>query len=157
MTTPWHDRWRLWLTAGLALALGLVGAAASAQPICNPSTTPCQTCPAPPPCSAPTNATCLGALTIGNTTFTNSTVHCAGSFAQTTVITDYTMGPALICYGPEKSMGCLVPSGYDSFNTNTDTIGVAIPTLSVWALCALAVALGALALRRLRGPRPAQG
>lgn len=46
-----------------------------------------------------------------------------------------------------------------NINGNTDTIiaGVAIPTLSVWALCALVVVLGALALRRLGGLRPAQG
>jgi len=52
MKTAWHDRWKLWLTAGLILALGLLGTAtyADAQIRCVPSTTPCQTCPAPPPC-----------------------------------------------------------------------------------------------------------
>jgi len=34
---------------------------------------------------------------------------------------------------------------------------VAVPTLSVWTLCILVVGLGALALRRLRGPPPMPG
>jgi len=68
------------------------------------------------------------------------------------------IGPANICIGPGKPVGFHVCVGTQNLNANTDTIiaGVAIPTLSVWELCALAVALGALALRHLKRLRPTQ-
>jgi hypothetical protein len=139
------------LVAIAVLALGLTGGWAHAQPVCTPATTPCQTCPSPPPC-VPSNTPC-GPTGITNTTFTTSTVSCSGGFAQNTVTIEHALGPAHICVGPQKSVGCLVAAGTDNFNANTDSIFasvVAVPTLSLWGLGALVVALGAWALRRLR-------
>lgn len=155
-----HGRRKVWLGASVAavLALGLVGTVADAQPICTPVTTPCQTCPDPPPCPPPTDPTCGGfkfSTGGGNTSFTTSTVTCTGAFAQNTVTTTSTLGPGNICVGPNKSIGCAIAPGTANINTNTDTItaaivGVAIPTLSVWAFGLLTVLLAAFALRRLR-------
>ena len=136
---------------GVALALGLAGGWAHAQPICTPPSTPCQQCPSPPP-GVPSNTPCSALGPGTNTTFTTSTVSCSGSFAQNTVTAETVTGPAHICIGPQKSVGCLVPAGTDNINANTDSIfasAVAIPTLSLWGLGALAVALGAWALRKL--------
>jgi hypothetical protein len=56
--------------------------------------------------------------------------------------------------GPDRSVGCQVAPGTTNVNIHTDTIlaGVAVPALSLWALGGLAVAVGALALRRLAAP-----
>jgi hypothetical protein len=137
----------------VALALGATVAAA--QPSCDPATTPCQTCPEPPPC-APSAVLCqdVGSGS-SNTTFTTSTLTCGGAFPQSTVTLEATIGPANICVGPDRSVGCQVATGSTNFNAHTDTIlggAVAVPTLSLWALGGLAVAVGALALRRLAAP-----
>jgi hypothetical protein len=137
------------LVAFAALALGLAGASAYAQ-VCVPPSTPCQHCP--PPTCTPTN-TCPSGVALGppGTTGTVSTASCAGSFSQNTVTTTMYIGPADLCVGPNRSVGCHVPSGGTNFDNLTETISAstAIPTLSIWGLGALAVGLGALALRRL--------
>jgi hypothetical protein len=71
------------------------------------------------------------------------------------VTTETVIGPASICVGPDRSVGCQVPSGTENINAHIDTIlggAVAVPALSLWALGGLAVAVGALALRRLAAP-----
>jgi hypothetical protein len=138
--------------AGLLCVLGLLGTGAQAQTTtCVPATVPCQTCPPPPPCTSSNTPCGSGA---NNTTATTSTVTCAGSFAQETVTSETTVGPANICIGPNKSVGCLVPVGTVNINAHVHTIlfsaAVGVPTLSVWAFGLLVVTLGALALRRLR-------
>ncbi len=138
------------LILGTALTLGVAGGWAHAQPTCNPATTPCQTCPAPPAC-VPSSTPC-GPTGGSNTTFTTSTVSCSGSFAQNTITVQTAVGPANICVGPQKSVGCFVAAGTVNLNANTDSIlagAVVVPTLSLWGFGALAAALGAVALRRL--------
>ena len=136
--------------AGLLCVLGLLGTGAQAQTTCVPATVPCQTCPPPPPCT-PSSTPCGGST---NTTVTTSSQTCAGSFAQETTTIETTVGPANICVGPNKSVGCLVPVGTQNFNGHVQTIlfsaAVGVPTLSVWGFGVLVVTLGALALRRLR-------
>ena len=138
--------------AGLVCVLCLLGTGAQAQTTCVPATIPCQTCPPPPPCT-PSNTPCGPNLGTNNT-FTTSSQTCAGSFAQETTTFEQTIGPANICIGPNKSVGCLVPVGTQNFNANVQTIlfsaAVGVPTLSVWGFGILVVSLGALALRRLR-------
>ena len=153
-----HVRSPLGVVAVLLL-LAVPATPAEAQ-TCTPATTPCQTCPAPPPCPAPTDPTCGGFKSCGpfgcggNTTFTTSTITCPGAFAQTTLTTTQAVGPGNICVGPNKSIGCAIAAGTSNINTNTDTIlfsaAVGVPTLSVWGFGVLVVTLGALALRRLR-------
>jgi hypothetical protein len=148
------------LSMVLGAACALASAAAYGQ-ICSPPSTPCQQCPSPPPCPAPTDPTCGGFRSSNgssNTTFSTSTVSCSGSFAQNTVTVENAIGPANICVGPQKSIGCAVASGTQNFNANTDSIfagAVLVPALSIWGLGALVVGLGALALRRLRLRPPA--
>jgi hypothetical protein len=145
-----------------ALALGLGGAAASAQSSCDPASTPCQHCPPPPAC-APSN-TCPD-VAIGPPGYYGavSSTSCAGSFPQVTrTLTSY-VGPADLCVGVNASVGCHLAANthLDLFATETIAASSAaqIPTLSGWALGALAAGLGvlgalALALRRRTLPRP---
>ena len=141
------------LVALVGMALWLGAGVVYAQTSCDPSTTPCQTCPPPPACT-PSNTPCA-VVGPSNTTFTFSLQTCAGSFDQQTTTIEEAIGPASICIGPDRSVGCVVPIGTSNINAHVDTIlgsAVAIPTLSFWGLGALAVALGALALRRLASP-----
>ena len=139
--------------AGLLCLLCLLGTGAQAQSTCVPATVPCQTCPPPPPCT-PSSTPCQPTGGVNNATITTSSQTCAGSFAQNTVTVENAVGPANICIGPDKSVGCLVPAGTVNINGNSQTIlfsaAVGVPTLSVWGFGVLVVTLGALALRRLR-------
>jgi hypothetical protein len=136
------------LVAFAALALGLAGTSAYAQ-VCVPPSTPCQHCP--PPTCTPSNTCPSTALGPPGITGTVSTASCAGRFSQVTVTRTMYVGPADLCVGPNQSVGCHVPAGVTNFDMLTETISesAAIPTLSIWGLGALAVGLGALALRRL--------
>ena len=143
---------RIRLSRLVAVAvLALASASAYAQ-ICNPPSTPCQHCP-PATCTPTTNPCGFGANV---TTASASTASCTGSFSQVTVATTAVVGPADLCVGPNRSVGCHVAPGGVNFDTLTETISastVAIPTLSIWGLGALLAGLGALALRRLSQPR----
>ncbi len=134
----------------LALAAG--GTLARAQ-TCTPTTNPCQVY-TPPPC-VPSGQSCSqGPANIQLET----TVTCTGPTAQTTVSVQTIIGPAPICYGAQKALSCTVPNGDEVTLTEVDTItpaAVLVPTLSLWGLGALAVLLGALALRRLAAGAPA--
>ncbi|HVT59326.1 MAG TPA: IPTL-CTERM sorting domain-containing protein [Thermoanaerobaculia bacterium] len=143
------------VVAVAALALGLAGASAVAE-VCDPASTPCQHCPSPPPCT-PSNTCPFFALGPPGTYAVASWVSCAGSFSQVTATTTSYIGPADLCVGADRSVGCHVPPGTKLYDSLTERIAArtaaTIPTLSVWALGSLAAGLGALALRRLR-PRP---
>lgn len=139
----------------LAALLSLAALLASAQPTCIPATRPCQTCPPPPPCT-PSATLCSGGGAVNTTE--EATLTCSGSTAQTTIIVQTIVGPANLCYGTEKTQSCTVPAGGSAILTEVDTItaaAVLVPTLSLWGLGALAVLLGALALRRLSARRAA--
>jgi hypothetical protein len=148
---PGHWRFRL---VGVAFALGVAAVGAHAQ-TCIPSTSPCQTCPAPAPC-VPSAISCgstgFGSCPAGQTCFSTSTTSCTGGFAQVTVSTETVFGPINICIGPNRTVGCLVPAGTTHINTNTTTIAAsphAAPSLSWSGLGVLALSLGGLAVRRL--------
>src|SRR5262245_34007772 len=111
--------WRMWwLTEGLSVAVVLSRNPADAQaPVCVPSTTPCQVFPAPPACPALSDTPCGGGQ-VGNNTLTHSTVSCSGSFAQNTLTSQTTFGPANICIGVERGEGFFVCPGTVNVNTN---------------------------------------
>jgi hypothetical protein len=80
---------------------------------------------------------------------------CPGGFSQVTSTNTLYDGPADLCVGANRSVGCHVPAGTHVYLSLTETItastAATVPTLSAWALGALAFGLGALALRRLAG------
>jgi IPTL-CTERM motif len=138
------------VAALLALAAGGTGAGAQ---ICTPATKPCQVC-TPPPCVPSAQSCSQGPA---NLTL-EAAVTCTGPTAQTTVTVQTIIGPAPICYGAQKALSCTIPQGGEVTLTEVDTItpaAVLVPTLSLWSLGALAVLLGALALRRLAAGAPA--
>lgn len=136
----------------LAAPLALAAVLAGAQPVCIPSTTPCQVCP-PPPCT-PSGTQCGGG-NVDNLTL-EATLTCTGTQAQTTISVQTIIGPATVCYGPQKAQSCTLCPGCEAVVTEVDSIttaAVLVPTLSLWGLGALAALLGALALRRLSAAR----
>jgi hypothetical protein len=79
-----------------------------------------------------------------------------GDSARVTVTTVAIIGPAVFCYGLDKSLNCSVGGGATDYNTNTETVtagagAVEIPTLSVWGLLSLAVVLFGVGLWLIMG------
>lgn len=144
-------RVRASVVAVATLALGLAGVAADAQS-CDPASTSCQHCPPPPPCT-PSNDCPWFSLGPPAIYAVAAQMSCPGGFSQVTRTITLYDGPAELCVGANRSVGCHVPKGAHVYLDLTETItastAAAIPTLSTWALGALAAGLGALALRRL--------
>jgi hypothetical protein len=136
----------------VALALGLASVAAYAQESCDPASTSCQHCPPPAPC-APANDCPWSSLGPPATYGVSAQMSCPGGFSQVTRTITLYDGPAELCVGANRSVGCHVPKGAHVYLDFTETItastAAAIPTLSPWSLGALAAGLGAMALRRL--------
>jgi hypothetical protein len=102
-----------------------------ATPTCDPATTPCQFCAPPPPCT-PSSTLCedfeVGGTDDLTTILALSTFTCQGAFDQVTVFVEDTIGPAQICIGADKSVGCTLLAGTTVFNTHALTIVGPSPT-----------------------------
>jgi hypothetical protein len=149
---------RVILTSLLLLsAAGWASSPASAQS-CQPSTTPCQTCPRPTSCGTPPPGCFGNNPSGGTTTFTTTELSCTGSLDQTTIVVEPIIGgqgggETVICIGPGGTQPARICPGNQNVNTVIHTITTSpanIPTLSVWGLALVGGGLCIAAIRRLR-------